>query len=428
MKLKDYENYGNLESKKRKLYEKKLSDEIDLIKKEMKKDYSTSYASLNLSFDNGLIELIKEFGKGYKSVSSIYVVGIGGSNLGTKAVAEAVRGTYANELNKKKIYFADTTDDFLMEDILKMIEKDLEKRKKIVINVISKSGKTTETIANFQVIKQLLEKYDRDLSKDVVVTTMKNSPLYDYAVKNAIPSLKIPANVGGRYSVFSSVGLFPLFVYDIDIDKLVKGAKESIGENLCLKSISSEEAMRQYFFYKKGVNISVIFLFRPYLESLGKWYRQLIAESLGKEKSINDKYVFRGLTPCYAIGSTDLHSMAQLYLGGPKDKYFKFILPVDKKSLKILKDRGIKNVVEEIQGKKMNDVTKAIEKGVIGAFRKSKIPFSEFFINGKEYDLGYLMQSLMIETIFLGRLMNVNPFDQPSVEKYKKITRNELSK
>jgi glucose-6-phosphate isomerase len=173
-----------------------------------------------------------------------------------------------------------------------------------------------------------------------------------------------------------------------------------------------------------------LFLFANDLESLGKWCRQLMAESLGKEFNRKGKTANVGITPDVSIGSTDLHSMAQLYLGGPHDKFTVFLSVENSNShISVPRLKGYSNLVYGIQGKSLESIMGAIFEGTKGAFRKGKRPFMEIKLPGKsEYALGQFLQFKMIETIYLGFLLGVNPFDQPNVESYKEETRRILRK
>ena len=193
---------------------------------------------------------------------------------------------------------------------------------------MSKSGGTTETIANFEILLNILKKYKKKYEKYVVVTTDKDSKLWNLSLKKGFDTLEIPKKVGGRFSVLSSVGLFPLGIIGVDIYQLLKGAK--LMKNSCLnkniiKNPAALSASLIYLHRLNDIKIHDLFIFNYDLESLGKWYRQLMGESIGKEYDKNMIRVFEGITPTVSIGSTDLHSMAQLYLGGPYDKFTTFV-------------------------------------------------------------------------------------------------------
>ena len=211
----------------------KLSPEITKIAAARGNDsYTTPYASINLPFDVVLHAQVKKAIAAKKALepTMLIVIGIGGSNLGTMAVLQALFGRFYNEQQPDiKVFFADTIDTDYVEDILLLAEQELQKGHAILLNVVTKSGTTTETVANFYIFCELLRSfYPKDYHKYIVVTTDKDSPLYVCAQEQGMLCLEIPKQVGGRYSVFSAVGLFPLGLLGVNIDELLKGAQQMI--------------------------------------------------------------------------------------------------------------------------------------------------------------------------------------------------------
>ena len=236
-----------------------------------------------------------------------------------------------------------------------------------------------------------------------------------------------------RYSVFSPVGLFPLGLLGINIEHLLDGARSM--RNTCIdidiqNNPAAIGAAVQYQHYKSGKNITDLFLFSNDLESVGKWHRQLMAESLGKEFNKKGERVNIGITPTVSIGSTDLHSMAQLYLGGPHDKFTTFVRVENSTShINVPRLEGYSELVSGIQEKSLKDIMDAILEGTKSAFRKDGRPFVEITLPDKsEHSIGQFLQFKMIETIYLAYLLDVNPFDQPNVESYKSETRKILAR
>jgi glucose-6-phosphate isomerase len=431
-------NFKNCLVKDKELTESgnKLQTEIKNMNTASLKKYEDDRCSINLPDDKEMLSKVKEViqKKSELNPKYIVVVGIGGSNLGTIAVQEAVLGKLYNQLNPKvKILYSDTVDSDLMDDTIKIIEPVLKKGDNVIINGISKSGGTTETIANFEVVVELLKKYRQDYEKYIVVTSNNESNFWNLGVEFGFDCLEIPKLVGGRYSVFSPVGLFPLGLIGVDLDELLKGA--ALIKKRCLNkdfkgNPAAISAALLYSNHNKGKTINDMFLFSTDLESIGKWYRQLMGESIGKEHDKDNKQVFNGITPTVSIGSTDLHSMAQLYLGGPHDKYTTFIsLENNNSDIKVPNFEKYSKLVDKIQGKPFKVLMGAILKGVQVAFANGKRPFSEIILKDKsENSIGQLLQFKMIEMMYLGYLMNVNPFDQPNVEDYKKETKEILSR
>ena len=407
------------------LHFKKLEKEIKNLQITSLTGYDNERSSINLPKDKKMLNQVKELvNKKLKlKPSCLVVVGIGGSNLGTVAVQEALLGKLYNLSSKIKILYADTVDSDSMKEIISVIEPILKNNGNVLINCISKSGTTTETIANFEVMLNILKKYKKDYEKYVVVTSDEGSKLWSLAKEKGFDLLAIPKLVGGRYSVFSPVGLFPLGILGLNIDKLLDGAKAMVIDCLSTKlnyNIAAQSAIVQYINYKKGKNISDLFLFSNDLESIGKFSRQLLAESLGKDS--------KGITPTVSIGSTDLHSLGQLYLGGPYDKITTFVsLRKNKFNIEVSKINGFSGLVNNIEGKKLSAIMDAILNGVKTSFVKGKRPFMEIVLEDKsEKVIGGVLQFKMIEVMYLGYLLNVNPFDQPNVEAYKVETRKLL--
>ena len=398
--------------------------------------YEGDLASLYLPDDRLMLGKVRQvIGENLQlKPAYLIVVGIGGSNLGTIAVQEAMLGKLYNQLTTAtKVLYADTVDSDNINNIIMLIKPVLEKGGNIILNVISKSGTTTETIANAEVLIDLLRRHKKDYKNCITVTSNKDSELWNIAVTEGFNVLEIPKKVGGRFSVFSPVGLFPLGLLGINIQRLLDGAvhmKETCIDNDIERNPAAVSAAIQYLHYESGKNISDLFLFANDLESLGKWCRQLMAESLGKEFNTKGEKVNIGITPDISIGSTDLHSMAQLYLGGPYDKFTMFLTVENSNShINVPTLKEYSELVYGVQGQSLESIMSAIEDGTKAAFRKGKRPFMEIKLPYKsEYSIGQFLQFKMIETIYLGYLLDVNPFDQPNVESYKEETRKILQK
>lgn len=312
-------------------YAEKLIEEIDCMNKAVNLQYEDDRASINLPDDKHALIKVKTLIDEKKKLKPrcLIVIGIGGSNLGTLAVQEAILGKLYNQINPDiKVLYADTVDSDSINDIIKIIEPILKKGENIIINCVSKSGGTIETIANFEILVQILKKYKKDYEKYVIVTSDKNSKLWNFALEKGFDLLEIPKKVGGRYSVFSNVGLFPLGLLGVNIDQLLKGAYDMKSRCLDINLLNNPAVISAtliYLHHKKGKNIHDLFLVGNDLESVGKWYRQLMGESIGKEFNKDKKRVLEGITPTVSLISVDLHSMAQIYLGGPYDKFTTFV-------------------------------------------------------------------------------------------------------
>jgi len=413
-----------------------LQAEIGELKKSLELGYETDYAFLNCPADGKVLERVAQVigQKREHAPTALVVIGIGGSNLGAMAVHQALNGRFYNQsISSPNVYFADTTDPDYINDIRVLVERELKGGNNIILNVISKSGSTTETIANFHVFLELLKKYKPDnYANYVVATTGEGSKLWSLAEKEGFSTLPIPKKLGGRFSVLSPVGLFPLGMLGVNLVQLLSGAQSiiplCINEDL-LSNPAALSAAVLFLHYQQGYNIHDTFLFSVDLENVGKWYRQLMGESVGKEKNKKGEEVNVGMTPTVSIGSADLHSVAQLYLGGPLDKVTTFItVGKSKNDVAVPEIAELQHLVEHIQGKPLTAIMNAIVQGTQAAYKKRDMPFISIGLPEKNaFYIGQLLQLKMIEIVYLAYLLDVNPFDQPNVELYKKETREILA-
>lgn len=390
------------------------------------KNYEAAESTINLPSDEELLKKVKELKNQKVSPKLKYIVdiGIGGSNLGTKAIYDAFYGYYdILEPNRStpKMIFVDTNEENFLAKLVAFIET-LSDKEEVLVNAISKSGGTTETIANTEIVMAALEKKFPGAKDRLVITTDEGSALWNEAEKQGIAKLGLPKQVGGRYSVLSAVGLFPLAALGLDIDALRAGAVDARTKALTTDVMQNEAVISAtilYLHYRNGKNINDNFFFAPQLESIGKWYRQLMGESCGKDG--------KGITPTVSLGSTDLHSVGQLYLGGPKDKTFTFVSTEKPKYEASVPEKLQFPLVEHLEGKRASTIMAAIKEGVKYAYDKQEQPFMEIILDEvNEYNLGEYLQFKMTEMMYLGKLMGVNTFDQPHVELYKVETKRVL--
>ncbi len=391
-----------------------------------KMDYVAPESSINLPFDEKMYTEIEATALKFKTPSLKYIIhiGIGGSALGTQAIYEALLGNYDTLAPRRfpKIIFVDTNCSGVIKTIRECI-RDLQSPEEIVVNVVSKSGTTTETIANFEVVYALLKERFGEVKNRIVVITDRDSKLWTAGEMEGFTCLPIPQNVGGRYSVLSAAGIFSLSLAGIDISALREGA--SLMREICLadnieENIALVSSAILYNHYQKGIFIHNNFLFHLELESLGKWHRQLVGESLGKDS--------KGILPIVSIGSNDLHSVAQLYLGGPKNIFTTLVHAEDgNRGTKVPITPIFSGLVSGIAEKDFSAITDAIYRGVLAAYSKQSLPFVEIiFPEISAKTLGAYVQFKMIETMYLAQLLGVNAFDQPNVEEYKAETRKIL--
>jgi glucose-6-phosphate isomerase len=417
-------------------YEYALLEELNRVQEAAKGQYESDYASINLSLDNNHLRTAKRLATKYARTTLLIVVGIGGSNLGTIAVQEAILGKQHNIAPGKRprVLYADTVDPEAMARTNALLDAELKRGGKALINIISKSGGTTETVANFEILLATLQKHKgKKANEFVVVTTDNDSHLMHFAKENKFTVLPMPKKVGGRYSVLSLVGLFPLAVLGIDIKKLMDGAAHMRAE--CLKSEHAQNpaivrAAMLANAYRNNKRIADNFYCKTDLESVGKWYRQLMGESIGKEWNRDrTKQVHMGITPTVSIGSTDLHSMAQLYFGGPNDKFFTLVtIEHWREDPRVPDMHAYDALVPHIQKRDLSFIMNAIADSVAITLYKRQRPYCRIRLHDcKEGSIGALLQMHMMEMIYLAAILDVNPFDQPNVEEYKIETKRILA-
>lgn len=389
---------------------------------------------LDETFKNYLLQKIKQ--RRNPELKYIVIVGIGGSNLGTMALYRALRGRLGVflHLNEPRIIFVDTVSPPLVAQVVDFLIKQVNVPEEVIVNVISKSGETTETIANFEVIyRALKDKFGDKINERLVFTTDKGSKLWNEAESRGLDLIEVPEKVGGRYSVLSAVGLFPLGLANFDITGFWEGAKEMV-QRCISRDVYQNPALASAIItavnYSRGLNIYNSFYFNPELKSLGKWYAQLMAESVAKEYDLAGQKANVSIMPVVSIGSVDLHSMATLFLGEPKNKFTQFLHASQKENTPIIPtDLFMPGLVSDIAGKSIADVMSAIYYGVKIAYLKNGLPYTEIVMHEiSEHSLGQYLQLKMIETMYLARLLGVNAFDQPKVEEYKRETREILKK
>ncbi|MBP7652616.1 glucose-6-phosphate isomerase [Candidatus Dependentiae bacterium] len=375
-------------------------------------DLPDSVTKKDLDTIDSLAEKIKKSGDAFVSI------GIGGSYLGAKAVIEAISGVY-NILNlKPQVFFAgNNISGRYMVELLKI----LESKKQIYVNVISKSGTTTEPAIAFRLIKNLLEKkYKQNSKKYIIATTDKSKgALRKMADSAGWQSFVIPDDVGGRFSVLTPVGLLPVAVAGVDIRKLMNGArdmKKILDTNSKIESnIAMQYAAIRYLLYSKyNKNIEILVNYNPELHYISEWWKQLYGESEGK----NGKALF----PASCDFTTDLHSMGQWIQDGVRN-IFETVLEIEKTNVNITipKEANDLDELNYIAGKQIDFVNSKAMQGTIEAHISGKVPNLKIILPQlNEYYLGQLLYFFERACALSGYLIGVNPFDQPGVEAYKK--------
>lgn len=393
--------------------------------------YDAPESSINLPFDTTLLEIRARAHEllAVSKLKYIVLVGIGGSSLGTEAVYQALLG-YVGRVapdTYPRCVFVDTLESEYLQEVIDVLDRTVTSVQEVALVVVSKSGTTIETIANAAIIFNALKaRFARMASRSVVITD-SGSPLAQWGEREGVRCLYIPPQVGGRFSVFSAAGLFPLALMSIDVRELRSGAA-SVFSSLVEGQDTSvhETAAVLSYYHARGLAVHDTFLFNPRLEMLGKWYRQLLGESIGKERSVATGFARVGFTPTVSIGTTDLHSVAQLYFAGPRNRVTTLVGVADDKNI-VVPEHTFADVVPSLQGRPIRDITSAIYRGVRSSYQKQQLPFMEIVLDRiSAFELGAFMQYKMLETMHLAHLLNVNAFDQPAVEYYKAQTRSIL--
>lgn len=386
--------------------------------------YSVAESSLRAPFDEDVAHDVKKRCAPFKEKTKLVLLaGIGGSNLGTCALYDALRG-YTQKIKKgdaPQLLTFDTTEPQILQNIEALLEN-YGTAEEVVLIVVSKSGTTTETLANANVLFSLFAKRfgKESATKQTFVIADENTPLAEKAKSEGMHFFTLPSKVGGRFSVFTTVGLVPLTLLGFDVDALLEGARQGVQASCTRNKPSSAAVIASFLFeaYLQGARVHELFIWNPELETLGKWYRQLLAESIGKERSDGTPI---GITPTIAIGSTDLHSVGQLIFGGRNDRFTTFV------SVPSAWDHGQKLDADSIftspvlENKESNAVPKAIYAGVLATYTNHGLPFVSIELSAvSERELGAFMALHMAVIMYLAQLFDVNAFDQPAVETYKK--------
>ena len=365
------------------------------------------------------------------SCENLVVLGIGGSALGNIALQTALN-PYMYNLDPKqrkgpRLFVFDNVDPAQFGSFLDWLGDKLDKT---IINVISKSGRTAETAAQFMIVGQiLLDKLGPKGYKNQVVATTdpKTGTLRKIANQAGFRCLEVPDGVGGRFSVLSAVGLFSAAMCGIDIDSLLAGARdmdEKVSSTDFYKNPAAINAAVNYHFYTRGKKISVMMPYSYALKDLSDWYRQLWAESLGKAKDLAGNQVHVGPTPVKALGTTDQHSQVQLYREGPNDKLFTFLeVAKFEKDLQIGPAADCAPELSFLAGADLSKLLNSEKKATEYALVQDKRPcMTILFDSINAYAVGQFIYLYEVTTSIAGELFGINTYDQPAVELGKDAT------
>jgi glucose-6-phosphate isomerase len=364
---------------------KKIKKELNIILNENNETLKSLTPGYKYQYNKSLI-------KKYKKEKILKIIGMGGSILGTRAIYDFLKYKI-----KKKIIFYDN------------LESSVKISKKSINIIISKSGNTLETIANSNILIGKKE-------KSIFITESRNSYLRSLAMQIKAEIVDHNNFIGGRYSVLSEVGMLPAELMGLNetnfkqLNNLIKNKKFI---NLLVSNVNST-----IFLLRNKRYNSIILNYDSASNNLFNWYQQLIAESLGKKG--------KGILPIISSMPKDNHSLMQLYLDGPKNNFFTFFYIKEKNSLRLNKNKILKSH-NYLKNKTLEKIRFSQKIATENIFLKKKIPFRSFeIIHKNEKSLGELFCFFILETILLGRALNVNPYDQPSVELIKKETKKIL--
>ena len=398
----------------------------DLFKSSMKK-INLIIDKIKISNDPLLLSFLNQF-KNYqekkinklalyhqKKFKDVIILGTGGSSKAGRTFVQIAYRTFGRSPKFPKITFLENIDFQDFNDLFKKVNL-----KKTGVIVISKSGETNETLIQFLVF---LSKFKTNFKKEeiqkhfTVITKKENSSLRNLAKSFSIDTIEIDSDLSGRFSAFSPVGLLPAAISGLDITKINEGALSLLKKSLKkVQTTPFEGAALHFAAQKSRINISVLLTYTERLRNFGYWHEQLMAESLGKKNS--------GFTPIHSMGATDQHSLLQLFLEGPKDKLITFVnLEKQKDQVKINKKLISKiKKFSFLKNKPLNKLLDFEMEKVCKLLNEYKRPYRIITLNKcGEFEIGYLMMNFMLETITLAYLNNLNPFNQPAIDKGKSI-------
>ena len=395
---------------------------------------SGELAFFALPQDGATVREIRDFAEGVgQAFDTVVVLGIGGSALGASALQQALCAPFWNELDDEardyypRLFILDNVDPSTVAPLLDRLDL-----ARTLFNVVSKSGATAETMAQFLIVRERLRALFEDddgYRRHLIFTTdPEKGVLRRLAQQESIATLPVPPGVGGRFSVLSAVGLMPAALIGVDVDELLAGAAAMIERCASPRLRDNPAGMfaaLQYLAHtERAASIHVMMPYTDRLYGIADWFRQLWAESLGKRQDLAGAEVFRGPTPVKALGATDQHSQVQLYMEGPFDKTVTFLtartLPVD---LAIPQAYADVPELGYLGGRTLGELLDAERVATTAALARHGRPNMTIELpHITAHTVGQLMMLLQIATVYAGAFYEVNPLDQPGVELGKQLT------
>jgi glucose-6-phosphate isomerase len=399
-------------------FESELKSKVYLsTKKKIFKDISSkSFGFLKDIYCDNLGEITK-LADHLRNFENVLFLGTGGSSLGGKTLV-SIKENFFFKDSSPKIFFLENVDEWSISRLIMKINL-----QNTALVVISKSGETIETLSQFFFLKNEMKEIDNFKKKVFIITENKKSTLKEIQEEEGFKFYEHKKNIGGRFSIFSLVGLLPASLAGFEISSFREGGK------LFLKNLIDDESFfdNQFFstlclmnLYKKNYNISVFMPYSDRLDNLSFWYRQLWAESIGKNRM--------GITPVNALGTVDQHSQLQLYLDGPSDKFFTFIFEKKKKFNKKLDcSYGEDKNFSLLHNRPFENLLIFELRATIETLKQKKAPLRVIELDEiNENAIGSLIMFLFLETIFSCYFIDVDPFNQPAVEEGKILTKEFL--
>jgi glucose-6-phosphate isomerase len=385
------------------------------------------------SRNQGFYEVIdQDFAANYRAsgldfgFKNIVILGIGGSALGSICLNEVLAPLFG--MSEKKLFVLDNIDPDLIAEFAQSVELS-----ECLFLVVTKSGETPETLAQFFYFHDLLVKRGLSVSRQMIfVTDPRKGFLRKLAQNLNVKTFEIPENVGGRFSVLTDCGLLPAFLMGFDVESLLLGAREMrqkfLSEDFEI-NLPFKLALTQFLLYRKGKKINVLMSYSQKLFRFADWYRQLLAESIGKKLNLRGEQVFAGITPVNALGVTDQHSQSQLYNEGPNDKVFMFLYVEKHQNQPVIpafSESGAFDYLENVSFQGLLDIERKATMEALNANDRANISIRIDEISA--FNLGQLFMLFEASIAFLGELLDINAYDQPGVELSKNLTREQLKK